>query len=132
METQNNNDIKVLIVDDSEFSRKVISRILTEATYNVVGEASNANEAIDVLNANNEINVILIDIIMPDINGIELAKRIHKAYSDSFIIMISSLSQEHIIIESISAGAVDFIKKPFEKQTLIDSVDKVARQIRSA
>jgi two-component system chemotaxis response regulator CheY len=65
---------------------------------------------------------------MPDVNGIELARRIHKSFEDSSIVMMSSLSQDHIVIEAISAGAVDFIKKPFERQTLLDSVEKLSRE----
>lgn len=122
-----NKDIKILVIDDSEYSRKVIAKILRDDGYNIVGEAGNATEAVDILNNNNEINIIILDVIMPDINGIELAKRIHKAYSECSVIMVSSLGQDHIIVEAISSGALDFIKKPFEKQTLLDSVDKVAR-----
>lgn len=125
-----NKDIKILVVDDSEYSRKVIAKILGDEGYNIVGEAANATDAIDILNNNSEINIIILDVIMPDVNGIELAKKIHKAYSECSVIMVSSLAQDHIIVEAISSGALDFIKKPFEKQTLLDSVDKVAKQHR--
>lgn len=128
MNANPNNVIKILIVDDSEFSRKVVAKILVEEGYNVVGEASNATEAVEILNSNQGIHIILIDIIMPDVNGIELARRIHKSFEDSSIVMMSSLSQDHIVIEAISAGAVDFIKKPFERQTLLDSVEKLSRE----
>jgi PleD family two-component response regulator len=128
MNANPNNVIKILIVDDSEFSRKVVAKILVEEGYNVVGEASNATEAVEILNSNQGIHIILIDIIMPDVNGIELARRIHKSFEDSSIVMMSSLSQDHIVIEAISAGAVDFIKKPFERQTLLDSIEKLSRE----
>ena len=128
MNANPNNAIKILIVDDSEFSRKVVAKILVEEGYNVVGEASNATEAVEILNSNQGIHIILIDIIMPDVNGIELARRIHKSFEDTSIVMMSSLSQDHIVIEAISAGAVDFIKKPFERQTLLDSVEKLSRE----
>jgi PleD family two-component response regulator len=128
MNANPNNAIKILIVDDSEFSRKVVAKILVEEGYNVVGEASNAAEAVEILNSNQGIHIILIDIIMPDVNGIELARRIHKSFEESSIVMMSSLSQDHIVIEAISAGAVDFIKKPFERQTLLDSIEKLSRE----
>lgn len=122
-----NKDIKILVVDDSEYSRKVIAKVLSDEGYNIVGEAANATDAIDILNNNSEINIIILDVIMPGVNGIELAKNVHKAYADCSVIMVSSLAQDHIIVEAISSGALDFIKKPFEKQTLLDSVDKVAK-----
>ncbi len=129
MSNSANSAVKILIVDDSEFSRKIVAKILVDEGYNVIGEASNANEAVDILNSNSDVNIILVDIIMPDVNGIELARKIHKIYSDCSIVMMSSLSQDHIVIEAISAGAVDFIKKPFERQTLLDSVQKLSREI---
>lgn len=121
--------VHALIVDDSEFSRKIVAKILTEEGFDVVGEAENAQIAVDILNSNHSINLILLDIIMPDVNGIELAKKISKTFKDVYIIMMSSLTQDHIIIEAISAGAQDFIKKPFEKQTLLDSLDKIAVEL---
>lgn len=121
--------VQALIVDDSEFSRKIVAKILNEEGFNVVGEAENAQFAVDILNSNHKINLILLDIIMPDVNGIELARKISKTYKDVFIVMMSSLTQDHIIIEAISAGAQDFIKKPFERQTLVDSMDKIAIEI---
>ncbi|MFZ4713102.1 MAG: response regulator [Bacteriovoracaceae bacterium] len=129
MTTNPNHVVKILIVDDSEFSRKIVAKILVEEGYNVVGEAANANDAIEILNSNQGINIILIDIIMPDVNGIELARKIHKSYEDSSIVMMSSLAQDHVVIEAISAGAVDFLKKPFERQTLLDSVEKLSREL---
>jgi two-component system chemotaxis response regulator CheY len=121
--------VQALIVDDSEFSRKIVAKILNEEGFNVVGEAENAQFAVDILNGNHKINLILLDIIMPDVNGIDLARKISKTYKDVFIVMMSSLTQDHIIIEAISAGAQDFIKKPFERQTLVDSMDKIAIEI---
>lgn len=124
----NPQEIQIMVIDDASFSRKTISQILSDYGFNVVGDAANAEEANSVLQ-NNSVDIIIMDVVMPDTNGISLANEITNHYKDIFIIMASSLAQEHVIIEAIAAGAVDFIQKPFKPNVLIDSVDKVARQV---
>ena len=77
-------------------------------------------------------NLIFSDLVMPDKNGIELIKQIQDGHSERYFIVVSSLSHERVIVESITAGAMDFIKKPFEEEQLIQSLLKVAdRMIES-
>ncbi len=123
------NDIKsnarIVIVDDSEFSRSSISEMLEpESDIEVIGEASNAEDAIKII-AEKRPSIAIIDIVMPEISGIDLAKTLHKSLPDTSIIMISSLAQEHVVIESISAGAVDFLQKPFSKDDLLVAIRKI-------
>lgn len=119
------SEIKILVVDDSEFSRKTISDILSDEGYNVVGDAGSAEDAINVL-SKTPCQILILDVVMPDISGIELATKLLETVKDMYIIMISSLAQEQVIIESISAGATDFIQKPFSREQLISSVEKTA------
>ena len=118
-------NLKVMIVDDAEFSRQTISAILEEEGFSVVSMAASATEAVSKLNQQ-EINLFIIDVVMPQTSGIELAKLITDRIANPNMILISSLAHESILIECITAGAKDFIRKPFEKIQLIDSVDKVA------
>jgi two-component system chemotaxis response regulator CheY len=74
-------------------------------------------------------HVAIIDIVMPEVSGIELAESLNGIFKDLNIIMISSLAQENIIIDAISAGASDFIQKPFDKDILLNSVEKLTRSI---
>lgn len=122
-------EIRVLVVDDSEFSRKNIIKVLEKEKINVVGEASNAQEAMNVIQTTNA-NILIIDVVMPDVNGIELTRHIHDNFANVHFIVISSLAQEHIILDAISAGASDFLHKPFSAKQIIDSVWKVASNIR--
>lgn len=119
---------RVLIVDDSDFSRKSISEMLNEPKYEIIGEAANGREAINVLKESSA-DVILLDIVMPEMSGLELAEFITQNFTDINIIMMSSLAQENIVIDAISAGACDFLQKPFDKKTLVNSVDKVFASI---
>ena len=115
---------QILIVDDSDFSRSNISKMLQSDRYNIIGEANCAKEAISILN-NRSAHVAIVDIVMPEVSGIELAEYINENFSSTFVIMISSLGQESIVIDSISAGASDFIQKPVTKEELITALEKI-------
>lgn len=127
-ETKRNSNLKIVIVDDSDFSRSIIGRMITEAGYDIVGEAPGAEEALVVIKEKNP-NVVITDIVMPVISGIELTEKINENFDNISVIVISSLSQEHIVLEAIGAGASDFIPKPIQKQQLLDSLEKIESQI---
>lgn len=118
------SDLKVVIVDDSDFSRSLIRKMLVEEGINVIGEANGAEAALQVIKSKSP-NVVITDIVMPEISGIELTEKINQNFDDIAVIVVSSLSQEHIVLEAIGAGASDFIAKPIQKQQLIDSLEKI-------
>lgn len=115
---------RILIVDDSDFSRMNMVKMLSDEKYNIIGEASNAKEAISILN-DRKAHLAILDVVMPDISGIELANHISENFKDTAIMMVSSLAGENIIIDSISAGASDYLQKPFKKDDFIASVEKI-------
>ncbi|MEX0797851.1 MAG: response regulator, partial [Bacteriovoracaceae bacterium] len=119
---------RVLVVDDSDFSRNNITSMLDGTSYNVIGEASNAKEAINILK-DRKTHIAIIDVVMPEISGIELADKLNSMFRDIHIVMISSLAQENIVMDAISAGAADFLQKPFDKDTLLSSLQKIASTI---
>ncbi|ATH06556.1 response regulator [Halobacteriovorax marinus] len=123
MSSTRNEDLKIVVVDDSDLSRNSLIEILEKNGFNVVGQASSANEAVPLLGTG--ANLFLIDIVMPEVSGIELSKIISENSKQAKIIMMSSLNMESIIIESISNGAVDFLSKPFSEKDLIRSVEKI-------
>lgn len=119
---------KIFVVDDSELSRINIIQTLEEHEFNVVGHAGSAKECLAQMSP--EVNLLIADVVMPETSGIELAKLLNQNMSNTHIIMISSLTQEHILLESISAGAKDFLVKPFKSEDLISSVIKISEIIR--
>ena len=124
---RNHDKLKILIVDDSDFNRKNMMDILTFEGFNVVGQAASAEDAIQIAHTNKP-TLIFIDIVMPEISGLELTKHLQEKMSgDKYIIMMSSLNIESMIIESISNGATDFLQKPFAREDLIKAVEKVER-----
>jgi DNA-binding NtrC family response regulator len=114
---------KIVVVDDSDFSRAQMIHILTQEGFSVVAEATSAEDAIKAV-AEKKPNLVITDIVMPNISGIELADKINVSYDGVSVIMISSLRHEQIILESISKGVIDFISKPIDPLQLIESVEK--------
>ena len=98
-------DKNILIVDDAAFMRMMIKDILTKNGYNVVGEAENGAKAVEKYN--------------------EAVKAIKAADPKANIIMCSAMGQQAMVIESIQAGAKDFIVKPFDRDRVIEAVSKV-------
>ena len=128
-ENNKHSSLKVVVVDDSDFSRSIIIKMLKAENFNVIGEASSAASALQVIK-DKEPHVVITDIVMPEISGIELTERINQDFDDIFVIVISSLSQEHVVLEAIGAGAADFISKPINQQQLVDSLDKIISQMK--
>lgn len=104
-----------LVVDDSKFSRSILTDILRNEGYNIVGEAGDGFEAIELAKEKRP-NFIFMDITMPNMDGLTAAKEIIKENPDVNIIMCSALSQKKIIVEAIKAGAKDFVIKPYKKR----------------
>lgn len=121
--------LRIVVIDDSEFSRRATVEILENNGYKVVGEAGTAESAFSLINSSRA-NLYIIDVVMPEVSGLELAKSISEKSTGVYMIMMSSLSSESIVIESISSGALDFLQKPFEADDLLNSVAKIDSMIR--
>jgi YesN/AraC family two-component response regulator len=127
-EISSHEDLKIVVVDDSEFSRSLIIKMLKDSGFTIVGEANSAISALQVIKEKKP-HVVITDIVMPEVSGIELTENINQNFEDIYVIVISSLSQEHVVLEAISAGAADFISKPLNQQQLIDSLQKIISQM---
>lgn len=114
----------ILIVDDAAFMRMMIKDILTKNGYNVVGEAENGLKAVEKYNELKP-DLVLMDITMPELDGIGALKKIKEADPNARIIMCSAMGQQAMVIESIQAGAKDFIVKPFQGDRVLEAVKKV-------
>lgn len=114
----------ILIVDDASFMRMMIKDILTKNGFDVVGEAENGARAIEKYKELNP-DLVLMDITMPEVDGIQAVKEIKKIDSSAKIVMCSAMGQQAMVIEAIQAGAKDFIVKPFQADRVIEAVRKV-------
>lgn len=115
---------KILIVDDAAFMRMMLKDILTKNGYNVIGEASNGAEALTKYQELKP-DLTTLDITMPEIDGITALKNIKAADPSAKIIMCSAMGQQAMVIESIQAGAKDFIVKPFQADRVVEAIKKV-------
>ena len=114
----------VLIVDDAAFMRMMIKDILTKNGYNIAAEAENGKIAVDKYNEVKP-DLVLMDITMPEMDGIQALKAIRGSDPNASIIMCSAMGQQAMVIESIQSGAKDFIVKPFQADRVIEAVHKV-------
>lgn len=115
---------KILIVDDAAFMRMMIKDILTKNGYEVIGEAENGLKAIEKYKELSP-DLVLMDITMPEMDGIEAVKQIKAIDGAAKIVMCSAMGQQAMVIESIQAGARDFIVKPFQVERVLEAVRKV-------
>lgn len=114
----------ILIVDDAAFMRMMIKDILSKNGYTVVGEAENGLKAVERYKELNP-DLVIMDITMPEMDGIQAVKQIKALNAAAKIIMCSAMGQQAMVIESIQAGARDFIVKPFQAERVIEAVKKV-------
>jgi len=117
----------ILVVDDDAFVLDSVSTLLTACGYSVI-LSENAADAIGKFQSAN-IDVVLTDIKMPGITGIELLKRLHAINTDTPVILMTAYAQLDTAINGIQYGAFDFILKPYNPEYLIISIDKAARYI---
>lgn len=114
----------VLICDDAAFMRMMIKDILSKNGYTVAGEAENGAKAVEKY-AEVKPDLVLMDITMPEMDGIQALKKIKEGDPGAKIIMCSAMGQQAMVIESIQAGAKDFIVKPFQADRVLEAVKKV-------
>ena len=114
----------ILICDDAAFMRMMIKDILTKNGYNIVGEAENGAKAVEKY-AELKPDLVLMDITMPEMDGIQALKKIKESDPNAMVIMGSAMGQQAMVIESIQSGAKDFIVKPFQADRVLEAVQKV-------
>ncbi len=122
---QHAQEFKIVIVDDAEFSRRTTAKILEDAGYNVVGTAGSSEDGLRIFGTVSSISLFIIDVVMPGSSGLQLAQRLTENKFKGAVIMMSSLTMESVMIEALSVGAVDFLKKPFSPQELLKAVQKI-------
>ena len=113
----------ILICDDAAFMRMMIKDILTKNGYTIVGEAENGQKAVEKYNETKP-DLVMMDITMPEMDGIQALKKIKATDPNAAIIICSAMGQQAMVIESIQSGAKDFIVKPFQPDRVLEAVKK--------
>lgn len=115
---------KILIVDDSRTSRRMLKEVLLGAGHEVVGEASNGEEGI-IMYRQLKPELVTMDITMPVMNGLEALTCIKKEDENAKIIMVTAAGQKEKMVQAVKEGADDFIAKPFEPDQVVDAIKHV-------
>lgn len=115
---------RVLVCDDAIFMRTMITDILSGAGYEVVGEAGTGLQAIERYRDLNP-DLVTMDIVMPDMGGIDAVREIVKHDPNAKILMCSAMGQQALVVEAIQAGAKDFVVKPFQPSRVLEAVQRV-------
>jgi two-component system chemotaxis response regulator CheY len=114
----------VLVCDDAIFMRTMISDILNQAGFEIVGEAESGLQAVQKYRELKP-DLVTMDIVMPDMGGIEAVREICKQDPDAKILMCSAMGQQALVVEAIQAGAKDFVVKPFQPSRVLEAVQRV-------
>lgn len=114
---------RVLIVDDAKFMRTLVKDALSSAGHEIVGEAENGNQAVEMYNSLKP-DLVTMDITMREKDGLEAAGEILGADSAARIIMVTALGQEDLLARAIKMGVKDFVVKPFPPERLQQAAEK--------
>ncbi len=114
----------VLVCDDAIFMRTMISDILTQAGYEVIGEAETGTQAVERFKELDP-DLVTMDIVMPDMGGIDAVREIVKIAPLAKVLMCSAMGQQALVVEAIQAGAKDFVVKPFQPSRVLEAVQRV-------
>lgn len=117
---------KILVVDDAAFMRTMLRRILEDEGYDVQ-EASDGDIAIRKYKES-KYDLVTMDIVMPNVDGVTAVKEIMKIDPEAKIIMITALAHKTLVLRALRAGAKDFIVKPFDSAAVVEAV---ANSLRS-
>lgn len=115
---------RILIADDSLFIRTKIGDVVKNAGYEVIGFASNGVEAVLLYNQLKP-DLMLLDITMPQKDGLTALKEIKQNHQDAKIIMISAMAQDNIVNEAVQYGAIDFIEKPVYDSKILSALERI-------
>ncbi len=114
----------VLICDDAIIMRTMIGDILTQAGFQIVAEAETRVQAVEKYRQHKP-DLVTMDIVMPDMGGIDAVREITKEDPSARILMCSAMGQQALVIEAIQAGAKDFVVKPFQPSRVLEAVQRV-------
>ena len=115
---------KILLVDDAAFMRMMVKDVLTKNGYTDLYEAADGVQAVEKYEEVQP-DLVIMDITMPNMDGLEALKAIKAKYADANVVMCSAMGQQAMVIEAIKSGAKDFIVKPFKPDRVLKTVTTI-------
>ncbi len=123
-----NKNVSILLIDDNDITREVLRVVLRGEGYNVVGEATDGGSGLD-LALKLRPNIILLDVVMPKISGLEILPKMKDMLPEARILMVTANKDQETVSEAVKAGIHGFIVKPFNAQKIIDTVAGVVAKM---
>ncbi len=114
---------KILVVDDAAFMRMRCKKLLSQSGFEVI-EAATGAQAVEVYKEDRP-DVVLLDITMPDMDGLTALKELKKFDPEAKIAMVSTMGQQSVVMEALKSGAQDFLVKPFDPDRVLATVRKM-------
>lgn len=114
---------RILVVDDSFYMRTMLRNMLSDAGYEVIGEAPNGQTALQMAREHKP-DLVTLDVILPDNTGLDVLKGIKKDNPDMKVVIVSAVGQEVIVNEALEFGALSYIVKPFSEEKVLEVVGK--------
>jgi two-component system response regulator AtoC len=108
---------KILVIDDELFYRELVADILTKAKHEVV-QAKDGREALDAIEKRRDFDLVLADVVMPDLNGLVVLSKVKEKDDSIPVIMLSAHEDQRMVIQAMRRGAFDYQKKPISAQEL--------------
>ncbi len=122
---------KILIVDDATFMRMVLRRILEAGGFEIVGEAVNGREAVDMYEQLKP-DLVTMDMVMPEMGGMEALQAIRGKDPQAKVVIVSAVDQRDNLLEAIRSGATEYIVKPFDEQRVLKAANRALGQTTAA
>jgi two-component system chemotaxis response regulator CheY len=119
---------KIMVADDSAFMRLIIKEIVSKSSHQVIAEAEDGSIAVKKYSELRP-DLVIMNIIMPELYGIEALRRIKKMDPNAKVIMCSAMGNQYQVIEAIQAGALDFIVKPFDSARMVDAINRAVSKM---
>ena len=119
---------RILIVDDSRTSRKILRSILEDAGHEVIGEAMDGQDGVNKYKDLRP-DLVTLDITMPVMDGLEALKCIREIDGNAKVIMVTAAGQQNKMIDAIKLGASEFVTKPFEPDEIVKMVNKLVKVV---
>ena len=114
----------ILLVDDISFIKRIEKKVLEEHGHSIIGDASDGEQAIKLYEETRP-DIVLMDITMPKVNGIEALQTILAKHPKANVIMCSALSHKHVLYKAVKAGAKDYLVKPYSMERLLEAISYV-------
>jgi two-component system chemotaxis response regulator CheY len=127
---QATNMKRLLVVDDALFMRKLICGVAAEAGWQVVGEATNGEQAV-ALYEQLKPDLVTMDLVMPIMGGLEALRKIRELDPQAQVVVVTALDQKQALMDAIRDGAFDFIVKPFERERMLNLLHKLGATART-